>query len=80
MCLAAALAACSGHEQQSAAEPTASVTAEEIRRSVNAESSRLIEERVTQRVACRLTKEGVSWLVAEFRLLSEEHVNPTPRN
>jgi hypothetical protein len=57
----------------------ASVTAVQLRRSVDPESGRLIEEQVLQRVACRLTREGDQWLVTEFRLLSEEPVNPTPQ-
>ena len=55
---------------------TASVTAEQLRRGTNAASGRLTEERVVQRVACRLVREGDRWLVAEFRLLSEEPIEP----
>ena len=51
---------------------TVSVTAEQLRRGTDAASGGLTEERVEQRVACRLEKEGGRWLVAEFRLLSEE--------
>ena len=51
---------------------TASVTAEQLRRGTDAASGGLTKERVEQRVACRLEKEGGRWLVAEFRLLSEE--------
>lgn len=57
----------------------ASVTAVQLRRSVDLESGNLIEERVLQRVACRLIREGDRWLVSEFRLLSEEPVSPTPQ-
>ncbi len=53
-------------------EATVSVTAEQLRRGVDPASGRLLEERVLQRVACRLVLEGGRWLVAEFRLLSEE--------
>ncbi len=53
-------------------EATTSVTAEQLRRGVDPASGRLLEERVLQRVACRLVLEGGRWLVAEFRLLSEE--------
>ena len=55
---------------------TASVTAEQLRRGTDPASGRLTEERVLQRVACRLDKEGGRWLVAEFRLLSEEPIEP----
>jgi len=55
---------------------TASVTAEQQRRGTDSASGRLTEERVEQRVACRLEKEGGRWLVAEFRLLSEEPIEP----
>lgn len=58
----------------SESEATASVTAEQLRRSVEVASGRLLEERVRQRVACRLVLEGGRWLVAEFRLISEEPV------
>ncbi len=53
-------------------EATVSVTAEQLRRGVAPASRRLLEERVLQRVACRLVREDGRWLVAEFRLLSEE--------
>jgi hypothetical protein len=53
-------------------QATVSVTAEQLRRSVDPSSGRLIEERVLQRVACRLVLQEGRWLVAEFRLLSEE--------
>jgi hypothetical protein len=53
-------------------EATVSVTAEQLRRGVDPASARLLEERVLQRVACRLVLEDGHWLVAEFRLLSEE--------
>jgi hypothetical protein len=56
----------------------ASVTAEQVRKGVDVETGRLIEERVRQRVACRLAREGDRWLVVEFRLVSEEPLNPTP--
>ena len=55
---------------------TVSVTAEQLRRGTDAASGGLTKERVEQRVACRLEKEGGRWLVAEFRLLSEEPVEP----
>lgn len=55
---------------------TASVTAEQLRRSTDSASGGLTEVRVEQRVACRLVREGDRWLVAEFRLLSEEPIEP----
>jgi len=53
-------------------QATASVTAEQVSRSVDPASGGLVEEEVVQQVACRLVREGGQWLVAEFRLLSEE--------
>jgi len=53
-------------------EATLSITAEQLRRGVDPALGRLLEERVLQRVACRLVLEGGRWLAAEFRLLSEE--------
>jgi len=53
---------------------TVSVTAEQLRRGTDPAPGRLTEERVEQRVACRLGKEAGHWLVAEFRLLSEEPI------
>lgn len=53
-------------------EATASVTAEQLRRDVDPAFGRLTEERVLQRVACRLVREPGGWRVAEFRLLSED--------
>jgi len=61
-------------------EATASVTAEQLRRGADPASGRLLEERVLQRVACRLVREGDRWLVAEFRLLSEEPQRPEAQN
>jgi hypothetical protein len=61
-------------------EATVSVTAEQLRRSVDPTSGRLIEERVLQRVACRLALEGGRWLVAELRLLSEEPASQASQN
>jgi hypothetical protein len=55
---------------------TASVTAEQLRRGTDPASGQLTEERVLQRVACRLVREEGRWLVAEFRLLSEEPKGP----
>jgi hypothetical protein len=53
-------------------EATASVTAEQLRRDIDPAFG-LTEERVLQRVACRLLlDEAGGWRVAEFRLLSED--------
>jgi len=57
-------------------EATASVTAEQLRRGVDPASGRLLEERVLQRVACRVALQDGRWLVAEFRVLSEEPQGP----
>ncbi len=58
---------------------TVSVTAEQSRRSVVVGSGQLIDEEVQQRVACRLALEAGSWLVAEFRLESEQPLR-SPRS
>lgn len=60
-------------------EATTSVSTEQLRKSIDSESGRLVEDRVLQRVACRVVREGDRWLVSEFRLLSEEPVNTTPQ-
>jgi hypothetical protein len=57
-------------------QATASLTAEQVSRSVDATAGQLVEESVVQQVACRLVREGGQWLVAEFRLLSEERQLP----
>jgi hypothetical protein len=57
-------------------QATASVTGEQVSRSVDAATGRLVEDRVVQQVACRLEREDNQWLVAEFRLLSEERQVP----
>lgn len=61
-------------------EATASVTAEQLRRGVDPASGRLTEERVLQRVACRLLRGPDGWLVTEFRLLSEDPQRPGTQN
>ena len=58
-------------------QATVSVTAEQLRRSTDPSSGRLVEERVRQQVACRLLLQEGRWLVAEFRLLSEEPADQT---
>jgi len=57
-------------------QATASLTAEQVSRSVDATTGLLVEESVVQQVACRLVQEGSRWLVAEFRLLSQERQVP----
>lgn len=57
-------------------QATALLTAEQASRGVDPASGRLVEEKVVQQVACRLVREGGLWLVAEFRLLSQERQVP----
>jgi hypothetical protein len=59
---------------------SASVAAEQLRKSVDPETGKLVEERVTQRIACRLLRQGGAWLLAEFRVVSEEPLGPTPQS
>jgi hypothetical protein len=56
----------------------ASVTAEQLRRSVEPQAGPLVDEEVVQHVACRVVLTEGSWLVAEFRLQSEEPARRTP--
>ena len=49
-----------------------SVTAEQMRQGTDPESGEPIEEHVLQRINCRLARQDGQWLVAEFRLQSEE--------
>jgi len=51
-----------------------SVTAEQVRQGTDPESGEPIEEYVLQRINCRLVRQGGQWLVAEFRLQSEEPI------
>lgn len=60
-------------------QASASITAEQLRKSVDSETGKLVEERVSQRIACRLLRQDGAWLVAEFRLISEEPVGATPQ-
>jgi hypothetical protein len=57
-------------------QATASVTGEQVSRGVDPTAGRLVEESIVQQVACRLVREGGRWLVAEFRLLSQERDVP----
>jgi hypothetical protein len=56
----------------------ASATAEQLRRGVDPASGQVVDEAVIQHVACRVVLTGESWLVAEFRLQSEEAARRTP--
>lgn len=51
-----------------------SVAVEQVRRSIDPESGEPVEEYVLQRINCRLVRQSDQWLVAEFRLLSEEPI------
>jgi hypothetical protein len=55
-----------------------SATADQLRRSVDPASGEVVDEAVVQHVACRVVLAGGSWLVAEFRLQSEEAARRTP--
>jgi hypothetical protein len=57
-------------------QATASLTAAQVSRSVDATTGQLVEDTIVQQVACRLVQEGGIWLVAEFRLLSQERQVP----
>lgn len=59
-------------------DATVSATAEQLRRSIDPTSGQLVDEAVVQHVACRVVLAGGSWLVAEFRLQSEEPARRTP--
>lgn len=59
-------------------DATASATAEQQRRSIDPASGQVVHEAVIQHVACRVVLAGGSWLVAEFRLQSEEAARRTP--
>jgi hypothetical protein len=58
---------------------TVSVTSEQTRRAVDAATGQLREQRVRQHVTCRLVRVEGRWLVAEFRLRSEEPLESTGR-
>ena len=53
---------------------TVSVTTVQHRRWIDAASGRAVEQFVEQRVSSQLVREDGRWLVAEFRLLSEQPV------
>jgi len=60
-------------------EATVSATTEQIRRAVDAGTGQLREQRLRQHVTCRLVQVEGRWLVAEFRLRSEEPLQSTGR-
>jgi hypothetical protein len=59
---------------------TASATVEQTRRATDPATGQLREQRVRQHVACRLVLVSGRWLVAEFRLTSQEPIEPWPRS
>ncbi|MGE3601555.1 MAG: hypothetical protein AB7N70_39120 [Dehalococcoidia bacterium] len=60
-------------------EATVSATTEQTRRAVGATTGQLREQRLRQHVTCRLLRIDGRWLVAEFRLRSEEPLQNTGR-
>lgn len=60
-------------------EATVSATTEQTRRAVDAITGQLREQRLRQHVTCRLLRIDGRWLVAEFRLRSEEPLQSTDR-
>ncbi|NJD65677.1 MAG: hypothetical protein FIB00_10605 [Chloroflexi bacterium] len=60
-------------------EATVAATTEQTRRAVDATTGQLREQRLRQHVTCRLVRVEGRWLVAEFRLRSEEPLENTGR-
>ena len=60
-------------------EATVSATTEQTRRAVDSATGQLREQRLRQHVTCRLIRVEGRWLVAEFRLRSEEPLQNTGR-
>jgi hypothetical protein len=60
-------------------EATVSATTEQIRRAVDPATGQLREQRLRQHVTCRLLRIDGRWLVAEFRLRSEEPLQTSGR-
>lgn len=60
-------------------EATVSATTEQTRRAVDATTGQLREQRLRQHVTCGLVRVEGRWLVAEFRLRSEERIQNTGR-
>lgn len=58
-------------------EATVAATTEQTRRAVDATTGQLREQRLRQHVTCRLVRVEGRWLVAEFRLRSEEPLQNT---
>ncbi len=60
-------------------EATVSATTEQTRRAVDSATGQLRVQRLRQHVTCRLVRVEGRWLVAEFRLRSEEPLQTTDR-
>lgn len=60
-------------------EATVSATTEQVRRAVDPTTGQLREQQLRQHVTCRLVHVDGRWLVAEFRLRSEEPLNTSGR-
>ncbi|MCZ2110109.1 MAG: hypothetical protein LC118_11180 [Dehalococcoidia bacterium] len=60
-------------------EATTSATTEQTRRAIDPATGQLREQRLRQHVALRLVPVDGRWLVAEFRLRSEEPIEHTGR-
>lgn len=60
-------------------EATVSATTEQTRRAVDSATGQLREQQLQQQVTVRLVPVDGRWLVTEFRLRSEETIEPTGR-
>ena len=60
-------------------EATVSATTEQTRRAIDSATGQLREQRLRQHVTCQLLRIDGRWLVAEFRLRSEEPLQNTGR-
>jgi len=60
-------------------EATASATADQTRRALDPATGQLRTLRTRQHVNCRLIRTAGRWLIAEFRLVSEEPLGPVGR-
>ncbi|MBN9492131.1 nuclear transport factor 2 family protein [bacterium] len=58
---------------------TASATSEQTRRAIDPATGQLREQRLRQHIACRLIRVDGRWLVAEFRLTSQEPIESNGR-
>lgn len=63
----------------SAAAATVSATVEQTRRAIDPATGQLREQRLRRHVACRLVLVDGRWLVAEFRLTSQEPIESNGR-